>query len=90
LPWAFQGGAEKLHTVGEIRTFSEAAAATLIKQIHARLLYEQENALIFYPSPCNLHAGWHEFLEFSRGFNYLPSDVLNSLGPFFLIMQTPS
>jgi hypothetical protein len=86
--WAF----EKSHcrSIAELREYSQCCAGGLTQEIQAHFLYAQENALIFYPSPCDLNAGWKEFLEFTRGFNYLPVDVIKSIGPFFLIMQTPN
>lgn len=85
--WAFANSHS--HTIGELREYSQCCAGGITQEIHAHFLYAQENALIFYPSPCDLHAGWKEFLDFADGFNYLPASVLKSLGPFFLIMQEP-
>lgn len=76
-------------SIAELQEYSQCCAGGLTQEIHAHFLYAQENALIFYPSPCDLHAGWKEFLEFTRGFNYLPSEVLKAIGPFFLILQQP-
>jgi hypothetical protein len=90
--WMWQDAHEVLTgtTIGELRISSEKAFEDLTMQIKGRFLYDQSNALIFYSSPCDIHAGWKEFLEFTRGFSFLPSSVHRDLGPFYLLMQEPS
>ena len=88
-PWAFTGVFDSdSYSVKSLMTFSESASEKIIQQIRSRMLYDADNALIFYPSTGDIHAGWKDFLQFAQGLNYIPPSVLKSLGPFFLIMHT--
>jgi hypothetical protein len=77
-------------SIGSLRKVAEKSISSLVPKIHEHLLFMQEDALIFYPSPADPSGGWRDFWLFVRGYNFLPGSIKNSFGSYFLLLQIPS
>lgn len=76
--------------IGRLESLAQEQVAKLVPLIHEHLLFMEDTAFIFYPTPENPSAGWEDLFCFKWGYNFLPLRIRTSFRSHYLIIQKPS
>ena len=76
--------------IGRLESLAQEQVAKLVPLIHEHLLFMEDTAFIFHPTPENPAEGWEDLFRFKWGYGFLPLKIRAAFRSHYLIIQKPS